>query len=198
MIFCLKYDRDRTAAIARGSRSTPVAPTVTRSVEERAAVGDAAQRIGQRIDLVAHLGALFRKIELQKCHDHGEQQRAESRQREGQAGLIKRSAVRSDRRQQRRRHTRQQHRRVGEQHDDARPARHQRLFAAAPELLGGQQRQCRHHGRDHDDAQIELWLRRPECGTRPNHDRRREQNEQRLDLAAHRRTGARRSRSGRS
>ena len=52
------------------------------AVEESPAIGDAAQRVDQRIDLMFELGALLRHIELQESHDNREQQRAECKQRE--------------------------------------------------------------------------------------------------------------------
>ena len=43
------------------------------AVEEGAAIGDAAQRIDQRIDLVFELGALLGHVQLQERDDDGEQ-----------------------------------------------------------------------------------------------------------------------------
>ena len=52
------------------------------TVQEGAPIGDAAQRINQRVDLMPQLGALLGNVELQERHDHREQQRAEREQRE--------------------------------------------------------------------------------------------------------------------
>ena len=89
------------------------------ALEEGAAVGDAAERIDQRIDLVFELGALLGHVELKEGQDDREQQRAESddglRQSLQQRGVVK--AIRPERE----RHAAEQHRRLRQQHDHAGP-----------------------------------------------------------------------------
>ena len=82
-----------------------------------------------------------------------------------------------------RRNAREQRRGIGQQHDHRRPARHQRLVAAAPELFRCRRRQHRQHGRDHHHAQIDVVGEgRHAARQQPQH--RREQHHQRLHLAA--------------
>ena len=168
--------------IASGSRSTRLLrEQPARAVEEGAAVGDPAQRVDQRVDLVLQLGALLGHVEQQERHDHGEQQRAEGEQRERDAA-HQRVAL-EHRREIGRRDAREQRRRIGEQHDDGRPARHQRLVAAAPEFLRGGRRQHRHHRRDHDDAQVDIVGESRDAAHQQPQDRR-EHDDQRPHLAA--------------
>jgi hypothetical protein len=81
------------------------------------------------------------------------------------------------------RDAREQRRRIGQEDDDGRPSRHQRLFAPAPELLGSGRGQHRQHRREHHDAQIDVVR---EGGDATDHEPqdRRENHDQRLHLAA--------------
>jgi hypothetical protein len=128
-----------------------VAPQqVRRAIQEGAAVGDAAQRIDQRIDLVLELAALLRQVELQEGHDDGEQQRGESQQRERQVAQCEMVAEAWT--EQDRRHADQQDHGMDEQNDDQRPARHQWLVAAPPKLLCREQSEQSQNGGHDDDS----------------------------------------------
>jgi hypothetical protein len=100
---------------------------------------------------VLELAALLGQVELQEGHDDGEQQRGESQQRK--CRFAQHEVVAKSRTEQDRRHAHQQSRGMKEQNDDQRPARHQWLAAALPELLGRKSgEQCQERGHEDDSG----------------------------------------------
>jgi len=130
---------------------------------------------------VLQFGALLGHVQQQERHHHGEQQGAEGDQRERDAA-HQRVAVEQGRKIGRR-NAREQRRRISQQHDDGRPARHQRLVAATPELLGGRGGKHRQHRREHHDAQVDVVRKRRDTADEQPQDGR-EDDDQRLHLAA--------------
>ena len=192
-LICLKWSRSNRKTPSGSPSIACCANSWLRAVEEGAAVGDPAQRIDQRIDLVLQLGALLGHVEQQERHHHREEQRSEREQRERNPAhdrMVVEHAAKS--------------RSPGcaPAAPPHRPAARSRSASAtsaarraAPELLGGGRRQHRHHGRDDDHAQIDIvGERRDAAGHQPQD--RGEHDDERQHLAAVE-DCARRPRSGR-
>ena len=107
-------------------------------VEERSAVGDAGQRVDHRRGPMQEFGALFRHRQQDEGNRYGEHQRFEAQRRQPYA--LERLIGGRPRQHGAKRRPQQEQRAVREQQKDRRPTRHQRLGAAAPELVGGQPR----------------------------------------------------------
>ena len=129
----LKLSRSSSiTAVGRGSVTCRL-KLLFAVLQERAAIGDAGQRIDHGRGLVAMLGALLRHRQEDEGDRDGEQQRLEAEHREPHA-FEQLVVARQPRQHGAERRAQQIKRAVREQHEDRRPARNQRLAAAAPEF----------------------------------------------------------------